>query len=332
MDGFRFKGLDTFFIAFVSTFGVNTLNPMSMSTVVEDSLPRERRIGRNLPQPVPFDIKHRIKCSLRNWHRMGCEQFGNRIELPSISFDLRGVSTMAQAWVGENHVQLNASALMADEAKFSSEVIPHEVAHLLAYRMYGSEIAPHGEEWQGVMRAFGVEPNVTYDIEYEAETSGPYIYECLCGVHGISARRHNVLWRSRGTKVLECQKCGEVLRFREIAGQTTARLNEKTPTSKMLEFATQLAKRSGVPLPAEARRYISSCRAFIEKHKNSVTSVSTALEGSAAGCRQRDEMPAAPSEAQLRYALSIASQKRIDIPPEISRNRKLLSAWIDRHK
>lgn len=239
---------------------------------------------------------------------------------------------MAQAWIGENHVQLNASALIVDEKKFSSEVIPHELAHLLAYRMYGAEIAPHGEEWQAVMRAYGVEPNVTYDVEYETESSGPYIYECLCGTHGISARRHNLLWRSRGTKILECQKCGEVLVFREIAGQTSARLNEKGPTSKMLEFATQLSRRYGIPLPAEARTYISSCRAFIEKHKHSVTSVSVAFEGSDGACRQPDEIPAVPTEAQLRYAMSIATQRRIDIPPEISRNRKLLSAWIDRHK
>ena len=303
-----------------------------MAAAADESLPRERRIGRNLPQAVPFDIKQRAKMSLRDWYRMACARFGPRIALPSISFDLRGASTMAQAWVGENHVQLNAGALVADEARFSAEVIPHELAHLLAYRMYGAEIAPHGEEWKGVMKVLGVEANVTYDVESETESSGPYIYACLCGTHDISARRHNTLWRSKGTKVLECQKCGEVLRFKEIVEQTAARLSEKEPTVKMLEFATQLANRSGVPLPVEARKYISACRAFIDEHKNFRSAMSSGFESMASAHGPRDAIAKCPTEAQLRFAQSIVSQKKIDLPPEVSMNRTLLAKWIDRHK
>jgi SprT protein len=303
-----------------------------MSAAADESLPRERRIGRNLPQAVPFDIKQGAKKSLRDWYRMSCARFGPRIGLPSISFDLRGASTVAQAWVGENHIQLNAGALVADEARFSAEVIPHELAHLLAYRIYGAEIAPHGDEWQKIMGALGVEANVTYDVEYETDSSGPYIYACHCGKHGISARRHNILWRSKGTKVLECQKCGEVLRFKEIVEQTAARLSEKEPTVKMLEFATQLANRCGVQLPVEARKYISACRAFIDEHKYLRSAMSGDYESTASAHGEQGDVAKSPTEAQLKFAQRIASQKKIDLPPEVSMNRTLLSRWIDRHK
>lgn len=36
-----------------------------------------------------------------------------------------------------------------------SEVVPHEIAHIVAYQVYGTDIGMHGREWRNIARFLG---------------------------------------------------------------------------------------------------------------------------------------------------------------------------------
>ena len=79
---------------------------------------------------------------------------------PEISFDLRGMAA-GQANYRENKIRLNRELLKKHEIDFIEQTVPHEYAHLVAYRKFGKRIRPHGKEWRSVMLALGAEPHRT---------------------------------------------------------------------------------------------------------------------------------------------------------------------------
>jgi len=83
------------------------------------------------------------------------------------------------------------------------------------------------------------------------------------------------------------------------------------PTPKMLEYASNIAKRIGAALPDDVSASFDACKQFIDDHKDA------ALR---------------PTEKQLKFAGSIAERKGIAIPPEVEANGQLLSKWIDANK
>lgn len=98
----------------------------------------------------------------------------------------------------------------------------------------------------------------------------------------------------------------ESSRMSENNGERT-----NAPTTKMLEFARNIASRVGVELSEEAVNSFDACRAFIDAHKD------VALR---------------PSEKQLKFANGIAERKGLTIPAETLANGQLLSRWIDENR
>jgi len=98
----------------------------------------------------------------------------------------------------------------------------------------------------------------------------------------------------------------------------TSRMSESTvertssaPTPKMLEFASNIAKRAGIALPDAVSTDFDACKAFIDTNKDAAMR---------------------PSEKQVKFADSIAERKGLTIPPETLANGKTLSRWIDENK
>jgi SprT protein len=46
-----------------------------------------------------------------------------------------------------------------------NQTVPHEMAHLIAYAVFGTRIKPHGHEWKYVMRVLGKEPNRCHRLD-----------------------------------------------------------------------------------------------------------------------------------------------------------------------
>ncbi len=131
-----------------------------------------------------------------------------------IRFDLTGVSA-GQARVkggGGALIRYNPALLGRHPTDFIRATVAHEVAHVVAFTVYGSDIRPHGREWQSIMYRFGVEPSRChhYDVSrLRTRSVHRFTYRCACGTHEISSIRHNRV-RSRGTIYL-CRRCRQPL-------------------------------------------------------------------------------------------------------------------------
>ncbi|QSX41314.1 SprT family zinc-dependent metalloprotease [Shewanella cyperi] len=132
---------------------------------------------------------------------------GIQVPRPALSFKLRG-RCAGMAHLQENRMRLNAVLLEENPQVFFTEVIPHELCHLLAYRQHG-RVAPHGREWQALMRGvFGLAPRTTHSLDTQS-VSRSVDYRCGCGTVPLSIRRHNKV--VRGQSQYLCRRCGQRL-------------------------------------------------------------------------------------------------------------------------
>jgi SprT protein len=121
--------------------------------------------------------------------------FAVRIPAADVRFDLRGRAagqvrlTGAQSW----QVRYNPSLLTRNPDDFVVQTVPHECAHLVAFAVYGRGIRPHGEEWQGVMRHFGAEPQRCHNFPVDhlpTRRLRLFPYHCTCRTHDLTSTRH----------------------------------------------------------------------------------------------------------------------------------------------
>ncbi len=143
---------------------------------------------------------------------------------PDISFpvlDLRFTllgRTAGQASPSAGNVNYNLELLGRYGHRFVDEIVPHEVAHIVAAFVHRGRIRPHGKEWQAVMRAFGANPRTTHSFETTpARRVRRYYYFCLCDqIHGLVGRSHRRF--QQGSMEYRCSGCKEVLEFTGESG------------------------------------------------------------------------------------------------------------------
>lgn len=83
------------------------------------------------------------------------EEYNAEFDFPKIEWVVCG-STAGRAWLGQWRIQLNEQLCKENLEDFMNDTIPHEVAHLIAYKVFGDD--GHGEGWKSVMRALGLNP------------------------------------------------------------------------------------------------------------------------------------------------------------------------------
>jgi SprT protein len=139
--------------------------------------------------------------------------FGTKLAEPSIRFDLRG-KTAGQVRSTDGRVctiRYNAHLLERHPKEFLARTVPHETAHVVAFRLFGSRVPPHGREWQAIMSLFGAPPERchSYDVEgLQTRQLRRYEYRCACRVHRLTSIRHN---RVGSWQVYLCRQCGRPL-------------------------------------------------------------------------------------------------------------------------
>ncbi len=139
--------------------------------------------------------------------------FGIDIPAPDIRFDLRG-TTAGQVRVRVGRlclVRYNLDLLQRHPEDFLTATVPHEAAHLVTLRLFGTGVKPHGREWRAVMRLFGAEPRRCHDYDVEglqAHRIRRFRYHCGCRSHLLTSIRHN---RILDGQVYLCRGCGHPL-------------------------------------------------------------------------------------------------------------------------
>jgi SprT protein len=135
--------------------------------------------------------------------------FEQNFRLPKISFNQRG-KIAGCARLQTNELRFNPVLLSDNIDAFLEEVVPHEVCHLLAYKLFG-KVRPHGKEWQNLMlELFGVKGQTYHQMDVTKVKGKSYSYRCGCGPIELGIRRHNKVLK--GQQIYICIKCRGPLR------------------------------------------------------------------------------------------------------------------------
>ncbi len=129
--------------------------------------------------------------------------FDRPFKRPDYLFNQRGKSA-GTAHLQRNIIKFNPILYVQNRETFITQVVAHEVAHLIVYQQYG-KVRPHGKEWQYVMRTvFNCPAETTHALDVTDVIGRQFAYQCNCTRHLLSIRRHNKILK--GAKYL-CKKC-----------------------------------------------------------------------------------------------------------------------------
>lgn len=137
--------------------------------------------------------------------------YGRTFPRPVNRFDLHSSRKIGEAHAGKNKLRWNPACLIGNPKAYLNEVVPHEVAHLVAYYLNGNRQLTkykggrivsdaHGPKWKSVMRVLGVRAASTTSafsgiLSDKKRTMNRYEYVCKgCGADvNLSARAHGKL-------------------------------------------------------------------------------------------------------------------------------------------
>jgi SprT protein len=130
--------------------------------------------------------------------------FEQNFRLPKISFKQRG-KIAGCARLQTNELRFNPVLLCDNIDEFLEEVVPHEVCHLLAYKLFG-KVRPHGKEWQSLMiELFDLKGQTYHRMDVTKVKGKSFHYQCECGPIELGIRRHNNVLKGKQTYI--CRKC-----------------------------------------------------------------------------------------------------------------------------
>ncbi|GAB3523486.1 SprT family zinc-dependent metalloprotease [Photobacterium alginatilyticum] len=136
------------------------------------------------------------------------QRLNKRLPMPAVSFRQRGKiagSARLQGW----EVRFNPVLLKENPQAFLDEVVPHEVAHLVTFKLFG-KVRPHGREWQIIMtEVFKIPARTTHSFDVSSVQGTTYLYRCGCSEHQLTVRRHNKVQRKQAT--YHCRRCQQPL-------------------------------------------------------------------------------------------------------------------------
>ncbi|MGF1701560.1 SprT family zinc-dependent metalloprotease [Photobacterium makurazakiensis] len=155
-------------------------------------------------------LQHQVIAKVEQCIKQANQRLNKRLTMPTVSFKQRGKiagSARLQGW----EVRFNPVLLTENPHAFLNEVVPHEVAHLVAFKLFG-RVRPHGKEWKIIMAdVFGVPPRTTHSFDVSSVQGNTYTYRCQCSEHQLTIRRHNKIQRGQAT--YQCRQCEQPLTY-----------------------------------------------------------------------------------------------------------------------
>lgn len=138
------------------------------------------------------------------------QKLGKSFSRPVVSLCLRGKAA-GMAYIGQNKLRFNHQLYLRNQEDFLRQTVAHEVAHLLAYKLFGNQIRPHGLQWQNIMEnVFELPAKRCHSYQVPPRWKTFYLYSCQCQRHEITAQRHARV--KRGYQY-NCRKCRQRLAF-----------------------------------------------------------------------------------------------------------------------
>ncbi len=165
---------------------------------------------------LPIALQQDVMRSLRHFLQLASERLARTFDEPLLTYQQRGTAA-GTAWLDKWEIRLNPLLLQENPRAFVEEVVPHELAHLLVWKIHG-RVPPHGKEWKWMMESvLGVPARRTHTFALTSVRTNTFPYRCDCQQHQLTVRRHNRV--VRGESEYRCVHCG----MRLQPGEFTAR-------------------------------------------------------------------------------------------------------------
>lgn len=161
-------------------------------------------------------LKMQVQRKLHQCLGLAQDHFKQTFPMPNVMYDLRGVKA-GVAYLQQNEIRLNKTLLLENPVEFIQQVVPHELAHLLVYQLFGN-VKPHGKEWQNMMQQLFHLPALTcHQFDTKNVRGKTFAYHCECQTHHLSSRRHQRILQQQMHYI--CRQCGSPLVFGEKASK-----------------------------------------------------------------------------------------------------------------
>lgn len=167
-----------------------------------------------LPPSNDHDLLIKLHSAIEAYYQTAEHFFSRQFARPTIKLNLRGYSA-GTATPQLNLLRFNRELLLNNQQHFLQHTVPHEIAHLLAYQIFGLKIRPHGQEWQQIMtEVYKIPAERCHRYHVEKKPTTYYIYGCDCPItHPLTIRRHNAI--TKGKQYI-CKYCKTKLYYKEM--------------------------------------------------------------------------------------------------------------------
>lgn len=155
-------------------------------------------------------LKMQVQRKLAESLRLAETYFKREFPMPIVSYDLRGMKA-GVAYLQKNEIKFNRTLLLENTEEFIRQVVPHELAHLIVYQVFG-RVKPHGQEWKFLMNeVFHLSADTCHQFDIQNVQGKTFEYHCACQIHTLSIRRHNRILKEKVEYL--CRKCKQKLVF-----------------------------------------------------------------------------------------------------------------------
>ncbi|MEG9480948.1 SprT family zinc-dependent metalloprotease [Mannheimia sp. HC-2023] len=156
-------------------------------------------------------LKMQVQRQLKRDLERANSYFNKTFTPPTVNYNVRGVKA-GVAYLERNEVRFNPVLLQENGQAFISQVVPHELAHILVYQHFG-RVQSHGKEWKMMMETVLGVPAEIYHCFSTQSVQQQFTYQCSCQTHQLSLRRHNAVMRDKRSYI--CRLCKAPLHFVE---------------------------------------------------------------------------------------------------------------------
>lgn len=196
----------------------------------------------NLETAIPPRLRRRLDRWLDRW---GTPSLASTLR---VEFSPRLRRSFGRCYLEQRVIRL-AVSLGDTQSWLLDEILCHEAAHAAVHELHGNRAAPHGEEWEELMRMAGFEPRVRIPVAVHTPVRDAarrvfYVHRCPVCERSRRATRPMQQWRCRDC--LATRSRGRLVIRREAAPRPTRRGAAKSAQACRRRTAGGAAK-AGAP-------------------------------------------------------------------------------------
>lgn len=138
------------------------------------------------------------------------------IKNPQVNFYTKGRAA-GLAYRSGDRVEFN-SVIAKENSESFKEVIIHEIAHIVTWKLYPYAKQSHGPEFRYICRVLGGTGNTYHNFSVEnvsrKNVKTRYTYKCDCKTHDLTKKMHENIISS--LRKYSCKECKSLISFTGI--------------------------------------------------------------------------------------------------------------------